>query len=116
MASGFDAGGGAAFLPLAVEFGDVAASGAAGKTTGLVEIAQLNGFVAVLLLRPHLEDVAGAGLDHGHRDDLAGRVENLRHPDLAAEQSNYHRSLPLCYVAGGNGRPAAGFTRQASVP
>ena len=91
----------------------MAASGAAGKTTGLVEIAQLNGFVAVLLLRPQLKDVARAGLDHGCRDHLAGRVENLRHPDLAAEQSNYHRSMPLCYVADGNDRLMAGFTRSS---
>ena len=58
---------------------------AAGKTTGLVEKAQLNGFVSVPLLGPHLEDVARTGLDHRHRDHLAGLVENLRHPDLAAE-------------------------------
>ena len=103
LGNGFDAGRGAAFLPLAFEFGDVAANGAAGKATGLVEIAQLNGFIAVFLLRPHLKDVAGPGLDHGHRHHLAGRIENLRHPDLSAEQSNCHRSMPLCYVADGNG-------------
>ena len=96
---GLDAGGGTAPLPFAVEFGDLTASGAAGKTAGLIEIAQLNGLVAVFLLCPQLKDAAGASLDHRCRDHLAGLIKNLCHPDLAAEQSNYHRSLPLCYAA-----------------
>ena len=36
---GLDSGRGTALLPFAIELGDVAASGAAGKTTGLIEIA-----------------------------------------------------------------------------
>ena len=47
LGGGLDPGRGAAALPLAIELGDVAASGAAGKTTGLIEKAQLNGLVAV---------------------------------------------------------------------
>jgi hypothetical protein len=31
-------------------------------------------------------------LNYGYRDDLTSRVENLSHPDLSAEYSNYHHS------------------------
>ena len=72
-------------LTLAFQAGDVAAGAAAGKATGFVREAQLNRLVPVVLRRLHLEDVARPRLDHRHGDDLAGRVENLRHPDLAAE-------------------------------
>ena len=80
-----DARRGAAFLAFAVELGDVAASGAAGKTAGFVEITKLDRFVAVARFGPHLQDVARPRLKNSHRDDLTGGVENLRHPDLAAE-------------------------------
>ncbi len=85
LGHGLYARGGTAFLTFALEFGDVPASAAAGKTTRLIQIAQLNGLVTVPFLRFHLEDVAGARLNDGHRNHFTGGVENLRHPDLAAE-------------------------------
>src|SRR5699024_533555 len=55
-----------------------------------VAVAQLNGVVAVLLLGLLLHHGAGARLDDGDRDDLAGFVEDLRHADLLADNGLFH--------------------------
>jgi len=80
-----DAGRGTAALPLAVEFGDVAALAAAGKSAFLVQESELHRFIAVAVLRLDLKDVTRTSLNDGHRDDLPRGIEYLRHPDLAAE-------------------------------
>ena len=81
-----DAGGGTLLLPLAIETGDVAALAAAGQTTGLVQEPKLHGLVAVALRGFHLEDMTRPGLEHRNGDYVScAGVENLRHPDLAAE-------------------------------
>ena len=98
------AGSGSAFLALTIEFGDVPANTAGGKTAGLVQKAQLNCFVPVSILRSELKDMTGTRLNHGDGNNVTRRAEYLSHPDLPAEQSNSHRDLPL-YVARGNVRP-----------
>ena len=85
LAKRFDAGGGTLLGPLAVELGNMTTLAAAGQTAGLIEKAELHRFVAIALGRANLQHVAGAGLDHRHRHDVARFVVNLRHPDLAAE-------------------------------
>ena len=67
---------------------------ATGQAAGLIDKAQLDRFVAVASVGADLQHVARAGLDHRHRDHLARFVEDLRHPDLAAEYSDSHRSVP----------------------
>ncbi len=61
------------------------ASTAGGKTAGLIQITQLHGFIPVPSFRFDLEDMAWSGLNDGDRNHFSGRVENLSHPDLAAE-------------------------------
>jgi hypothetical protein len=58
---------------------------AAGEPAGLVEIAQLHGFISVALLGAQLQDLTRTGLEDRNRDDIALIVKYLRHPDLAAE-------------------------------
>src|ERR1035437_5582216 len=52
-----------------------------------VHIADLGGVVAILRLRLQLRDDAGAGLQYGHRVNVAAVVEKLGHADLLAEYS-----------------------------
>ena len=52
--------------------------------------AQLNGGVAVFFLGLLLHHGAGARLDDGDRDDLAGFIEDLRHADLLADNGLFH--------------------------
>ena len=82
---GFHTGRSAAFLRFAIEPGNLPASTATGKTTRLIQIAQLHGFIAVTSFGFDLEDMARARLNDGNRNDFSGRIENLCHPDLAAE-------------------------------
>ena len=70
------------FAPLGIRTGDLAAGTAAGEPPGLVEIADLDRFVAVPLLRAQLQHVARAGLNDRHRNGRSGFVENLSHPTL----------------------------------
>jgi hypothetical protein len=85
LGKSFDTGRRMAPLAFTIELGDVTASTAAGKTTWLIQIPQLNRFVTIALLRFQLQDVARTGLDHRHRDDLPSRIIDLCHPDLTAE-------------------------------
>ena len=64
---------------------------------GLVQLAlgdflksQLDGGVAVLLLGLLLHHGAGARLNDGDRDDLAGFVEDLGHTQLLADNGLFH--------------------------
>ena len=52
--------------------------------------AELDGIVAFLVSRLLLDDHAGAGLDNGHRNDLACLIEDLRHADLPADDGFLH--------------------------
>ena len=52
--------------------------------------AELDGVVALLVSRLLLDDDAGAGLDNGDRNDLAGLIEDLRHADLLADDGFLH--------------------------
>ena len=52
--------------------------------------AELDGVVAFLVGRLLLDDDAGAGLDNGDRNDLAGLIEDLRHADLLADDGFLH--------------------------
>src|SRR5262249_12833871 len=55
---------------------------------------ELHGVVPVDILGPHLDDGAGAGLDHGDGGHAARlRVEHLRHAELLAEDAFGHQSL-----------------------
>src|SRR5205823_1296682 len=91
-----DAGGGADAAALALQRrGDVAALGAGGLLALLVAEAELHRVVAVALLRAHLQDGARPQLDDGDGGDLARGVVNLRHPDLRAQQAQWHWSNPL---------------------
>ena len=67
---------------------------AAGQPPGLIGKAQLDRLVAISLDRANLQHVARASLDDRHRDYLPRLIVELRHPDLAAEYSNCHRSVP----------------------
>ena len=86
-----DAGFGASFGSLALELGNVTAGAATGQTAGLVLKPNLDGFVPVALDGAELQYGAGSGFDYRHRHYVAAFVKNLRHPDLAAKQSNSHR-------------------------
>lgn len=85
LSKGRDSGGAAIALTFAIELGDVTALAAGGKTTGLIKKSQLNRFIAILLFGLQLQDMAGARLYDGYRDDIARRIVDLRHPDLSAE-------------------------------
>jgi len=50
----------------------------------------LNGTVAVLVLRLHLGDAVRENLDHGDRHRLAGVREYTRHARFAADESDCH--------------------------
>ena len=104
-----DAGRGTLLRALAVELGDVTTFTAAGQAAGLIEKAELHRFVAIPLLGADLKHVARARFDHRDRDHIARFVVNLRHPDLAAEYSDSHRSVPCGQLPVGrreNLRPA----------
>ena len=53
-------------------------------------VAELDGVIAFLFLGHLLDDHAGAGLDDGHGNDLAGLIEDLRHADLLADDGFLH--------------------------
>src|SRR3990172_13094039 len=55
--------------------------------------ADLDGVVAVVLLRLDLDDDAGAGLDDGDAARLAVGREDLRHPQLASQYRFHGYSL-----------------------
>src|SRR6266550_4389983 len=65
---------------------------------------ELDGLVAVLLRRLHLDDRTRARLDHGHwRDDPGLRVEDLRHSHLFAQDSP-HSLISMSTPAGRSSR------------
>jgi hypothetical protein len=86
-----DAGGGAGLRTLAFELRDVTALATTGQSAWLVPVTQLHGLVPVAVAGAHLQNMARSGLDYGDRNYFPGLVIDLRHPDLAAEQSNGHR-------------------------
>ena len=53
-------------------------------------VAELDGLIAFLFLGHLGHDHAGACLDDGDRNDLAGLVEDLRHADLLANDGFLH--------------------------
>src|SRR5207302_322292 len=89
-----DARGRTLFGALAVELGNMTSDTSIGQAARLIGEAQLDRFVAISLHGADLKHVARAGLDDRHRDHLPRFVVELRHPDLAAEYSNSHRSVP----------------------
>ncbi len=95
----FDARLGFRFGPLAVEPGNVTTLAAIGQTPGFVAKTQLHRLVAVTLDRAQLQHVTGPGLNYRDGNGIAVVVENLCHPDLAAEQSGWHRSVSCGRVA-----------------
>src|SRR6185369_16117586 len=76
----------------AFELGNMTADTSSRQTARLIGEAQLNGFITISFDGADLQNVARAGLDDRHRDHLPRFVVELRHPDLAAEYSNRHRS------------------------
>src|SRR5207245_5490365 len=52
--------------------------------------AELHRRVAVRLARTLLHYRAGSGQNHGHGYELATLGEHLRHPELLADQSEWH--------------------------
>ena len=82
---GFCSGRGEVSLTFAIQLSDVSATAADSATARNIHVSQLDCLVPVPLLALQLQHMARAGLDHSHRDDLAGRVVNLCHPDLSAE-------------------------------
>ena len=89
-----DAGGRTLLRALAVELGNMTTDTSTGQAARLIGKAQLNRLVAVSLDGADLQHVARAGLDDRHRDHLPRLIVELRHPDLAAEYSDCHRSEP----------------------
>jgi hypothetical protein len=66
-----------------------------GQTTWFVTESQLDSGVTIPFRSPYEQNVARAGLDHSDREGLSSSVKNLRHPDLAAENSSScHVRLP----------------------
>ena len=76
--------------------------------------SQLNGGVAVLFLGLLLHHGAGARLNDGDRDDLAGFIEDLGHTHLLADNGLLHvySSLLRLLVERGGRRPL-GWRRYA---
>src|SRR5215210_2918736 len=72
------------------------------QATRFIVETQLDGFVSVSFDGADLQHVARAGLDDRHRNDLPRIVEELRHPDLAAEYTNCHRSVPCGQLPNGS--------------
>src|SRR5262249_18071942 len=58
--------------------------------------------VAVALLLAHRGHLAGAGLDHGDRNDRAVLAEDLRHAELLAEDRGHlaHNRISMSTPAG----------------
>ena len=77
-----------------VELGNMTTYTSTREPPRLIGEAQLDGLVPISFDGPDLQHVARAGLDDRHRDHLPSLVVELRHPDLAAEYSNCHRSVP----------------------
>ena len=65
-----------------------------------VLVTELHGFVAVFLRGLLLHHGAGARLDDGDRDHVAGLVEDLRHADLLADDGLFHLTSSLIKVIG----------------
>jgi hypothetical protein len=76
----------------AIELGNMTAIASTCQSARLIGEAQLDCFVSVSFYRADLQDVARASLDDRHRDHLPSLIVELRHPDLAAEYSDSHRS------------------------
>ena len=97
-----DAGRGTLLGALAVELGDMTTDTASCQATRLIRETQLNGFVPISFDGADLQHVARAGLNDRHRNDLPRLIEELRHPDLAAEYTNCHRSVPCGQLPDGS--------------
>src|SRR4029079_8797076 len=102
------------FGAIAFEFRNMTTFAATGQPPRLIETAKLDSFVAIALLRSHLEHVTRAGLHNGDGDAQPRFVIDLRHPDLAAEYSLSHRDIPVIFVAPQDARPLSRITRDAS--
>src|SRR5205823_2250659 len=81
-----------------------------------VRESQLDGFVPISFDGADLQHVARTGLNDRHRNDLPSIVEELRHPDLAAEYTNCHRSVPVvsCRTGARGSAPTYPFDFQSS--
>jgi len=74
-----------------LELGEVPELGLRELAVGDGVERELHGVVSVLRRELHLHDRARAGLDHGDRSDSPClRVEDLRHAELASEDSLWH--------------------------
>jgi hypothetical protein len=109
----FDAIRRALLRALAFELGNVTTYTSAGKPPGHISETQLDRFVTISLDGPDLQDVARPGLNDRYRNYLPRLIEELRHPDLAAEYSNCHRSVP-CQLSRGRIAISSRLTRWSS--
>jgi len=90
----FDSACGTPLGAFAIELGYMTTDTASCQATRLIRETELNGFVPISFDRADLQHIARAGLNDRHRNDLPRLIEELRHPDLAAEYTNCHRSVP----------------------